>query len=187
MSALNSMKAKLRPLNLYKLDEENLINAELSAYAAGLDIINDRLEELERECFVSTATSFGLSTKEKIFNSAHDSADIQKRRDWILFRGALRNSDFTNSGIKNTMSGCGMNVKLYENVSDGTFGISCLEITDDSATNETLQKRAEEFLPAHLLATFDFGSITWDIVAQNDMSFDEMDAKDLTWDEIDNY
>ena len=60
MNTLDSMKSKLKPLCFYDLSDTSLINAELEAYAAGLDNLYDMLEEIEKECFISTAEDYEI-------------------------------------------------------------------------------------------------------------------------------
>ena len=49
MSRLQALRDALRPLGIYKLEKGTLVYAELAAYAAGLDLLEDGLDELERE------------------------------------------------------------------------------------------------------------------------------------------
>ena len=52
MSRLQALRDALRPLGIYKLEKGTLVYAELAAYAAGLDLLEDGLDELEREAFL---------------------------------------------------------------------------------------------------------------------------------------
>lgn len=47
MSRLQALRDALRPLGIYKLEKGTLVYAELAAYAAGLDLLEDGLDELE--------------------------------------------------------------------------------------------------------------------------------------------
>ena len=60
-----SMKAKLAPLGIYTLAEGSVTDCELKAYAAGIDRLFDTLDIAERESFIETAETYGLSEREK--------------------------------------------------------------------------------------------------------------------------
>ena len=49
----------------------------------------------------------------------------------------------------------------------------------------TAESEARTFMPAHLPCAFDFGSNTWDAADEAGLTFDEMDAKNYTWAQID--
>ena len=65
MTSLESMINKLKPLGVYNLNSDSLVYAELSAFAVGIDILRDELDELLREAFVKTAESFGIENLER--------------------------------------------------------------------------------------------------------------------------
>ena len=67
MSRLQALRDALRPLGIYKLEKGTLVYAELAAYAAGLDLLEDGLDELEREAFLPTAQGEGISRREEIY------------------------------------------------------------------------------------------------------------------------
>ena len=64
MSEFEHMKRLLENIGLYAITDNSLIKAELMAYAAGLDTYFTALDELKRECFVATATTYGLQYRE---------------------------------------------------------------------------------------------------------------------------
>lgn len=187
MSALNSMKQTLRPLGFYNLNDNTLINAELSAYAMVLDEISSYLSEIERERFISTAESYGLSMRELIFTTEQNEKIIQERRKILLYRTAITPNDFNKSSIKKAMEIGGITGYIIENPSQSTIYINCLELADSSSDKETIKSMVEEFLPAHLECIFDFSNLNWDTIDSKNKTFDELDVEDLTWDEIDNY
>ncbi len=60
MDVLTMLREKLDGCGLYDLQQGTVVYAELAAYAAGLQMIYDQLEELERELFITTAEDRGL-------------------------------------------------------------------------------------------------------------------------------
>lgn len=84
MQSFESMKRKLKPLGLYRLEENTAVSAELSAYAAGLDVLYDILEEMEREAFTQTAESYGLSERERFAGVEQKELSTEKRRELLI-------------------------------------------------------------------------------------------------------
>ena len=67
MSIISTLVKNLQPLKLYSLNKSSNIYKELSVYASELELLNDQLEELLKECFVQTAESYGLDNIEHIY------------------------------------------------------------------------------------------------------------------------
>ena len=156
MSSLTSIKKKLRPLNLYNLNDNNIINAELSAYAIALDMINSKIAELERECFISTAESYGLDLREKLFGYVRDNLEASKRRDMLIYRGSITSNDFTKKKLEEALMASGMEATITEDFENNEITVNCTNIFDTLKTEAEAQTAAEEFMPAHLDVTFNF-------------------------------
>ena len=187
MDALTSMKQKLKPLGLYKLTADTVVGAEVSAYAEGLDNIITKLEELERECFIATATSYGLDLREKLFEYQDKNQSVESRRELLLFRGAVTANDYTKASIEHALSVCGMDASIIENTVSSAITINNLSQISDSTSEEEIKTKAKEFLPTHLTVNYDFSTLTWNVIDTNDFTFAQMDGADLTWAQIDNY
>ena len=186
MSSLNSIKQKLRPLGLYNLDYSSLIHAELTAYSVVLDEIKRQLEKIEKERFIATAENFGLSTRERTFGAEQTEKSIENRRNILLYRSAICPTDFNKSRLKELMKIAGITCNIVEYPEQNALYIACFELNDPSADKNALQRMVEEFLPAHLEYTFEFTTMQWDVIDSKNNTFDFMDSKKLTWDEIDN-
>ena len=84
MSRLQALRDALRPLGIYKLEKGTLVYAELAAYAAGLDLLEDGLDELEREAFLPTAQGEGISRREEIYGKPKTLLPLRERREMLL-------------------------------------------------------------------------------------------------------
>lgn len=186
-SEFQNLQEKLRPLNLYALSGDTTVDAELKAYAAGINIINQELETLEREAFVSTALTYGLTEREKIVGGIKVGTEVQNRRDMLNYRSSITANDFSKSNIEKDMIACGLDTTVIENFDGETIAINCHGILNDFTTQDEAVNAAQEFLPAHLNALFDFRVLTWDYIDELENTFNEMDNADMTWDEIDSY
>ena len=187
MSSLNSIKQKLRPLGFYNLNDNSLINAELSAYSAALDIIESMLSEMEREYFVATAEDYGLSTRERIFGAEQDEKSTESRRNMLLYRYSINPEDFNENCIIKIIENVGVHGYIIEAPDKNTIYINCLELGDSSADKNFIKSAIEEFLPAHLECIFDFRNLQWNTIEGKNNTFDTLDSKNLTWNEIDNF
>lgn len=188
MDIIDSMKQKLSVFSIYDLENsDSLVLTELKAYAKGLEYLKESLDELERECFLSTAQDFGLDLREKVFSSKKDDLTLDERREMLKYRYSITSNDFNKSSIEKALISAGIRCYIIENPGNQSFYINCLERFDTTLSEEESQKLAEKFLPAHLTYEFDFRPLQWAQIEDKDLTFQDMDDADLTWDEIDNY
>lgn len=183
----NNLQSKLRPLNLYSLYGTTLVDAELKSYASGIEILNEALSTMERENFITTAISYGLIEREKILGGVKVDTDIQNRRDMLNYRFAITANDFSKNSIQKDLIACGLNANIVENLDGESIYINCNGVLNDFTTENQAIKSAQEFLPAHLEANFDFRILTWDYIDEQENTFNEMDNANMTWNDIDTY
>lgn len=156
MSRLQAMREALRPLGIYRLEEGSLICAELAAYAAGLDLLEEGLEELEREAFIQTAEDYGVSNREMIYSKPKTLRPLQERREMLLYRGGINNQNNTREDLERALVACGLRAAVTEQLDGASIRIDCLGVLDDFADQAQIQTAAAEFLPCHLEAVFHF-------------------------------
>jgi hypothetical protein len=146
----------LIPLGFYNLNKNSLIFAELSAYAAALDELFAKIDEVEKECFLGTATGFGLDNMERILGSPQKDLPVQARREMLIKRISITENNFTKLGIINSIIASGMRTEIEETPTEEKLHIKCTEILKPLQSNLQYIRSAMEFLPAHIEATFDF-------------------------------
>lgn len=95
MSEFDVMSERLSSTGIYKPEEGTVIYAELMAYAEGLDLVFGRLEELLRECFVSTACTYGLTNREELIKCLYFDQTLEGRRRRLLCALSVSTRDFT--------------------------------------------------------------------------------------------
>lgn len=83
-NSLESMLDKLAPIGLYNTGEGSALEKELSVYSAALDEAFSLLDELERECYISTAEDYGLSEREKVSDRERSDLETEVRRDRLM-------------------------------------------------------------------------------------------------------
>ncbi len=100
MSEFEHMKRLLENTGLYAITDNSLIKAELMAYAAGLDTYFTALDELKRECFVATATTYGLQYREDMLRRPNFRPALNSRRNALLKAFSITASDNTLEGME---------------------------------------------------------------------------------------
>ena len=156
MDSLTSMKQKLLPLGLYRLDEPSEILCELKAYAEGLDILFEMLGELERESRIATAETYGLSRRESFIGREHPEQTLSERRKTLTyfektvmttlndddFAEFLENIGLTDYSVEVRLKQAEVNITINENKTDGQKAL--------------LEKRIKAEIPAHMTYRFHY-------------------------------
>ena len=128
MSRLQALRDALRPLGIYKLEKGTLVYAELAAYAAGLDLLEDGLDELEREAFLPTAQGEGISRREEIYGKPKTLLPLRERREMLLYRGAINNRNNTREDLERALVACGLRAQVKENLDGASIYINCFDL-----------------------------------------------------------
>lgn len=91
MNRTQLMLERLASTGLYNTDSSTQLYAEAAAWAEGISMIEDELDDIMREMFVSTAQGRGLELYENSMMLPLDSAHLNDRRAAVL--AALSMSD----------------------------------------------------------------------------------------------
>lgn len=83
MGAFERMKNALLPLEIYS-PEKGIVFAELLSYAAAIDLIREKAEEIRRNRFALTADDKGLLRMERILQLPAEDMSLEERRKRIL-------------------------------------------------------------------------------------------------------
>lgn len=182
--ALKSMSNALEALSLYDTNSKN-ISCELLAYASEFDKLNEKLIHMLNECFVNTATDYGLSEREKLIGAVRDDQSVEKRREMLKIRESIDSSYFTLSKIKKALKSFGLDYVLYEYP-------SLYMVVVDAVGDYTKEQKAwistqvQKIMPAHLSVQVIFNGISWASIDAKNNDFHDMDILNFTWQQIDN-
>lgn len=157
MTAFESMSEKLSKTGLYRTDEGCLIYAELMAYASGLDLYYDALDELLRECFVITAESYGLELREKLIKKCNVDDSIEGRRKSILAALSITVNDFTSSGFYKCLDIFNINGTFTADFQNKIITVY-LQSLEDTEKTEKIRQQLSEFLPPQFTVEFSAAS-----------------------------
>lgn len=185
MTAFESMRKKLLPLNVYDLSDDSNISRELQSLAFALDIFREHLDEVLRECFISSSESFGLQLREEEFASDGQGRTAASRRSMLILRKCLGENDFTPYAFENFLNSLGVtDYSFVETPSSYTFSVN---INDSFSRSEQISISAQirMFLPAHLSVNINFGGSAFSQIDAQDLTFAQFDVLDKDWSELD--
>lgn len=151
MTAFESMSEKLAKTGLYSTSEGNLVYAELMAYAEGLDIYYNVLDELLRECFVATAESYGLTMREEFLRKCNVYDSIEGRRKSIIAALSICNTDYTMEGFEKCLDIFGIEGTLTEDAENRLFTFDCTTAIPENKLELIKEQLSQFFVP-----NFDF-------------------------------
>ena len=156
MESFLSMKQKLLPLGLYELDDNDETVWELKAYAEGLNTLFDTLDELEREYFISTAQSYGLSRRELLFGREMSGQTAQERRGALMYLERTIVGDTTDSGFAEFLENLGLSDYTL-NVNPGR-AVFTINIADQKTDGEKalIEERIRAEVPLYMNCTINF-------------------------------
>lgn len=134
---------------IYSKDNVNL-QGEMYAFSKGLEIVGNRLETMEKECFVSTAEDYGLTVKERYFDSITRADNIKDRREMLLSILSVNETDFNLSGMKKFMGQFPVNSEITEFAATNRILIT-FDKNDWIVNNfDFVKSCVEDFFPSHL-------------------------------------
>lgn len=149
MNIYNRIMDIICKFKIYSKDNVNL-QGEMYAFSKGLEIVGNRLETMEKECFVSTAEDYGLTVKERYFDSITRADNIRDRREMLLSILSVNETDFNLSGMKKFMGQFPVNSEITEFATTKRILIT-FDKNDWIVNNfDFVKSCVEDFFPSHL-------------------------------------
>lgn len=177
---------RLKPLKIYALNQNSLIDCELAAYEAAFSMLEQAIQEIFADTFVQTASDAGLALHEKLVGlHERPGVSLDARRSLVLYRRSVAPFDFNLSGMLGSLLAAGLDAEIIENYESESLKIISRNIIDDFYDLDELKASVFIMLPAHLEAEFDIGFMTWDMFESNEITWDEWDSIDFTWEQFD--
>lgn len=183
MDALTSMKKKLRPLGLYRLENSH-IEDELYVYALELDRLREESDRLLREAFISTAEEEGLEEIEKMFSRPRTELSVETRREMLRKRLSLGLSDFTPDGLKEALDSFHLSYTIHEYPLQNKLIVLAEEEYSESE-EKWIEQEAQKFVPLHLDFQLAFHSMSWDEIDLRALTYAAFENENRTWEELD--
>ncbi|MGM9521825.1 MAG: putative phage tail protein [Oscillospiraceae bacterium] len=173
MGYTEHLKALLRPLCVYELDEGSGAS-ELSAMGCMFDGVFDQAETLEGECTVGTAQGYGLEYYEELLPKRPVNAGLGQRRKAISALMNIDGTSFTQKRLNETLLGCGIAASVRETEQHYTVEVTFPETKGVPDSIEEIKERIESILPCHLDCVYKYVFCTWG----------ELETDFTTWESI---
>ncbi len=185
VDSLDTMKKHLNDTGVYDIENASLLH-ELSTYAFVINELNEEINTMLNECFISSSESYGLEFKERLIGNIREELSTQDRRKMLSLRETIDSNSFTVDKIKQSIeSFCLRECIISE------YPMLCMtgvEISGNftQAQKNWIKEQIRKIMPAHLSLSISFNGYTW---AYNDLKnnrFSYIDNLDYTWETIDN-
>jgi hypothetical protein len=177
----NYLKALLAPLAVYDLTEGTVNESELSSLGAGMDMLGERLEAVERESLTATAEGEGLSRREALFARKPAAPTTALRRAAIAALLRIDGDSLTLSDINDTISGCGIRAKAEEWDPAGHIRVTFPDVAGEPEGYEQIQKIILDIIPCHLETEFYLRYLTWTECERQSFTWADVQTAEYTW------
>lgn len=185
-NTLEQMKSMLTPLKIYGQVSDTLIEAELKAYASGINLVKYKTYFLLSEGFATTANSVGLKVLEELLE-IEPTGTVEQRRNKIMdslltIRGMWYLNKFYDSVLTSGFDG----------IIEECFNKNILAINFNNKTSATLENLSNAFgaikniAPAHLKINTNLPYKTFDEFDNLNKCFMTFDKLDLSFDSVEN-
>lgn len=171
----------LRPLGVYRFNEDSVNRGELGAYGRELDTVLAELELLKREVSLITAEGMGLDLIEVLLPWRPVSGTREERVQALAALLRIGGDSFTLAAINATLSGCGINARAEEGDRPGYVEVVFPHVVGIPAAFTQLRPILEEILPCHLEITYRFWFNTWAELAQLAPTWGDAQAEGKSW------
>lgn len=142
--AYSSISEKLNNIGLYRITSGSFIEAELKAYAAGLQLVCDELDELLCECFISTACARGLEFYGSNIPRGVHTDQTEQRRSRIICARSLEAKVLTRDAMERLLGVFGISGSITDSVGNITINP---EQTLLSTEKETIRQQLQRLMP----------------------------------------
>ncbi len=184
MNTFDSICSHLTPLEIYNIQEGTNVYNELASYSVALDVFKEVLDEMLRECFVCKAETYGLENRETVYGKVRENYSISDRQNMIIYRQTLGENHFNKEGLEKFLVSFG--VESYQIIEMPTINQIAVFISGNYSAEDIdwIKNQVRLILPAHLDHSIDFNGIQWDYIDSTDLTSNDMDNRDYTWDFI---
>ena len=177
MSYAEHLRTLLAPLGVYDLYAP-INGGALEVKGAALDEVASLLEEMERECDLTTAENWGLENWKQLFGLLPATSDPRQLRRSMQALLRIGSHSATLSAVQDTLSGCGLSVKVRE-LAPGRVEISFPDVQGIPENFEMLKHNIEQILPAHVEAEYMLRYLSWSRLESLGWTFGDLSA--MSW------
>lgn len=183
MECLERLRRVTEALGIYNFEREPSVEAELYAYSAGIEWIEQELAEALAELFPATAGDAGLRRFERLLH-LDPAGTPEQRRQAVYEKLARRPGAWDRQEYFDTLAESGFTGTWTEEA--GNF-ILRLDFGDGFTVEQMRDVFAAAYrlLPAHLRPAMTADPITWNQIDAAGMPFSQWDESCVCWDAAD--
>lgn len=150
------MKNKLVSTGLYTSSDNSNTATEIKSFAEGLDLLFDTLDEMTRECFITTAESYGITERERFLGKERSEFTTDKRRDMLIIQEQMMGNECSKGAFELMLQGVGLSdFEITENFAQQAVTVTINDTLTDELKQMVEQKINAEF-PSHLDITINY-------------------------------
>ena len=183
-AVLNRMVDLIKKCEIYSLNENSLIYKELCAYSVGINLVKNYLEEILRECFISTAVTFGLSNYQQLFDIDLSQLELNNKREILNLLNSRQKGTFDFS-LFTTLMDLSDNNYYAQMALDGKI----LHVDNYEVNNRIQISKIDSLVcgNASIALKTDFSSFgqCWDTRDKSNYSFNFLDKNPISFNTFD--
>ena len=185
LSCRERMYSRMRSLRLYNLEEGSLIRAELDSYLDVLEPLQQKILAVQQDALVQTCSEDRLMAFERMLAiPVNQNIPLQERRQMAVSKMRIGPSDFHRTGIEKALNAIGVSATVEEEPGGGTITVTATGLADSQMTLDQAKQAFEALMPAHLLAEFVTGGISFAEFDSLDKTFTQLDEMDKSWSQL---
>lgn len=175
------MRAALTATRCYRLTGASPADWEVTACAAGIDGLEEEMDELLSDLFPATATEARLDVLEKRARPQPSTGRTEDRRLMAARSSAMNPGRFRREDLSDQLPAAG----VIGSVQETETGLRVLAGRYLGLTEEELDRELDRLLPAHL-SWERVREVNWETFDAMSPTFEKLDARKLTWSRVDN-
>ena len=184
-SCRERMYSRMRSSRLYNLEEGSLIRAELDSYLDVLEPLQQKILAVQQDALVQTCSEERLMAFERMLAiPVNQNIPLQERRQIAVSKMSIGPSDFHRTGIEKALNAIGVSATVEEEPGGGTITVTATGLADSQMTLDQAKQAFEALMPAHLLAEFVTGGISFAEFDSLDKTFTQLDEMDKSWSQL---
>lgn len=152
MSGGENIRRLMEATGVYQLTGTSPVDWELDAYAAGLALVEDAMEELEAELFIANAPARRLDQWELLLRPQWSTATLEERREALLKAFSAHTSPANLSAMGDILTAAGVKGTVQEEEGKLVITVEGYQ----GVTAREAQRMLDRLLPSH---------IEWEIAA----------------------
>lgn len=185
LSCRERMYSRMRSLRLYNLEEGSLIRAELDSYLDVLEPLQQKILAVQQDALVQTCSEERLMAFERMLAiPVNQNIPLQERRQIAVSKMSIGPSDFHRTGIEKALNAIGVSATVEEEPGGGTITVTATGLADSQMTLDQAKQAFEALMPAHLLAEFVTGGISFAEFDSLDKTFTQLDEMNKSWSQL---